>query len=368
MRHDDLAREVYGILGIPLDIVDMGTALHRIRSAVATRTPFLVSTANLNFLITSQFDTEFRMSLLHSDLCTADGMPIVWVARLLGIPIRERVAGADIFAALKTTIAPTNRLKVFFFGGAEHVAATACKNVNSESCGVSCVGSFYPGFTPVDDMSLDAVIEKVNSSRADFLAVALGAVKGQAWLLRNHDRIQIPVRAHLGAAINFEAGSVRRAPSGMQKSGFEWLWRIKEEPQLWRRYRADGLVFLHLILTRVVPLKLISLWSRVDSLWRPHGLAIARTDDQNAVILNLNGVATADNIAQLVSGFQEAVAASKDIVINFRDTRLIDARFVGLLCMLKKHIGRRRLRLSLTDVPRRIERIFRLNGFQFLLR
>ena len=97
----ELTREVYWVLGIPIDTVDMKTALGKIEAAVANSTPFLISTANLNFLATSQLDAEFRASLLRSDLCTADGMPIVWIARLLGIPVRERLAGADIFEELK---------------------------------------------------------------------------------------------------------------------------------------------------------------------------------------------------------------------------------------------------------------------------
>ena len=98
--HNDLSREVYGVFGIPIDVVDMATALSKIELAAVDRTPFLISTVNLNFLVTSQLDQEFRRSLLLSDLCTADGMPVVWLARLLGLPIRERVAGSDIFEKL----------------------------------------------------------------------------------------------------------------------------------------------------------------------------------------------------------------------------------------------------------------------------
>src|SRR5664279_2769245 len=90
IRSDDLTREVYGVLGIPVDVIDMATVLRRIEAAAAHPAPFLISTANLNFLVTSRSDAEFRESLLRSDLCTADGMPIVWIARLLGISIKHR--------------------------------------------------------------------------------------------------------------------------------------------------------------------------------------------------------------------------------------------------------------------------------------
>ena len=99
---DDLTREVYGVLGFPLDVVDMATVLRRIRNADENAAHFLISTTNLNYLVISRRDTEFRKSLLSSDLCTADGMPIVWIPRLLGVPINERIAGSDIIDALKS--------------------------------------------------------------------------------------------------------------------------------------------------------------------------------------------------------------------------------------------------------------------------
>ena len=100
--HDDLSREVYCILGIPIDAIEMPAVLRSIDAAAATRAPFVISTPNLNFLVNSQTDPEFRESLLLSDLCPPDGMPIVWIARLLGIPIKKRIAGSDIFEALKS--------------------------------------------------------------------------------------------------------------------------------------------------------------------------------------------------------------------------------------------------------------------------
>src|ERR1022692_2690688 len=150
---DDLVREVYGVLGIPVDVADMPTALRKIESAATRNAPFLLSTPNLNFLVASRLDSEFRESLLISDLCPADGMPIVWLARLLGVPIKERIAGSDIFEALKSTRHTIQQLAVFLFGGAEGVAASACSKLNAEPGGMTCAGSFYPGFCSVDEMS-----------------------------------------------------------------------------------------------------------------------------------------------------------------------------------------------------------------------
>jgi N-acetylglucosaminyldiphosphoundecaprenol N-acetyl-beta-D-mannosaminyltransferase len=134
---DDLSRNVDCILGLSIDAIDMATVLRRIEAAADRKTPFLISTPNLNFLVNSRLDVEFRESLLDSDLCPADGMPILWIARLLGVPMKERVSGSDIFEALKTS--GGQRLRVFLFGGAQGVAAAAAKTLNAQSAGLSCV-------------------------------------------------------------------------------------------------------------------------------------------------------------------------------------------------------------------------------------
>jgi N-acetylglucosaminyldiphosphoundecaprenol N-acetyl-beta-D-mannosaminyltransferase len=365
-RPDDLTREVYGVLGIPVDVTDMATVLRRIETAATGTAPFLISTANLNFLVTSRSDAEFRASLLLSDLCTADGMPIVWIARLLGIPIHARIAGSDIFEALKAT-KKSPPLKIFLFGGNEGAAAAACSKLNAEPSGLTCAGSYDPGFCAVDEMSTDAILNTINSSNADFLAAALGAKKGQAWLLQNHDRLRIPIRVHLGATINFQAGTLKRAPARMRKWGLEWLWRIKEEPQLWRRYWGDGMALLWLVLTQVIPLVILARWHRLRRGRKAQELLIKRSEDRKSVTLSVNGAATAQNLGNALPRFQNALAEAKDIVINFAETCLIDARFLGLLLMLNKQLKRRGLHFSLTGASPRIARIFRLNGFGYLL-
>lgn len=152
--------------------------LRDIEAAAANKVPFFISAPNLNSLVNMQSDADFRELFLQSDLCPVDGMPIVWIAQLCGVPIESRIAGSDIFDALKARHSFANPLKVFLFGGPEGVAETACQALNAQPCGVFCAGSFYPGFGSVEEMSHDAIINKINSSDADFLAVSLGAKRG----------------------------------------------------------------------------------------------------------------------------------------------------------------------------------------------
>jgi N-acetylglucosaminyldiphosphoundecaprenol N-acetyl-beta-D-mannosaminyltransferase len=364
---DDLARDVYCILGMPVDAVGMAAAIARIETAAEGTAPYLISTPNLNFLVNSLTDPEFRDSLLRSDLCTADGMPIVWIARMLGIPIKDRLAGSSIFDALAARRSWKRRMGVFMFGGAEGVAEAAGRSLNDRAGSLDCIGSLYPGFGTLDDMSSNEVITTINSGQANFLVVALGAAKGQSWLLRNHDRIKVPVRAHLGAVINFQAGTVKRAPSILQKTGLEWLWRIREEPRLWKRYWKDGTALLRLFATRVLPLAIqagISKFSTEES----QGLQVVVRQDYSSVVLKLSGHATAAQIDVATGHFRDALAkAEAQIVVDLEGVTAVDQRFLGLLLMMLKSCDRVGTILKVTGASRSVERCFRLNEADFLL-
>ena len=364
---DELSREVFGILGIPIDVTGLLTLLRKLEAAVKYRKPFLISTPNVNFLITSQGEKQFRECLLLSDLCPVDGMPIVWIARMLGIPIKDRVSGADVFDALKLADRFDRRLGVFLFGGADELAALVGKNLNAQSSGLKCVGTLNPGFGTVEEMSNEQIIDTINASGADILAVFLNAKKAQAWLLQNHDSLRIPVRAQFGATINFEAGTINRAPPFVRSAGLEWLWRIKEEPYLWRRYWTDGKSLLRLFLTGALPLAVDSLWTRFRSAWTGRGLQIELREEAHAVIVHLSGLAIAVHADEAIKAFWQALGKEKPIDVDVSRIRLLDPRFFGLLLMVRKQLRKRGRALCFIGVSPAIIRVFRLNGFEYLL-
>jgi N-acetylglucosaminyldiphosphoundecaprenol N-acetyl-beta-D-mannosaminyltransferase len=364
---DDLSREVYCILGIPVDAIEMPAVLRGIKTAAVSRAPFLISTPNLNFLVNSQSDSVFRESLLLSDLCPADGMSIVWIARLIGVPIKHRIAGSDFFDKLGANYDSAKPLKIFLFGGAEGVAVTAARALNARSVGLSCVGVFCPGFGSIEEMSRQETVDCINSSNADFLAVSLGAKKGQSWLLRNHHRLLIPIRVHLGASINFQAGTLKRAPYVMREFGLEWLWRIKEEPYLWRRYWNDGRVLLRLLLTHVLPLAIWTWWLRLKRKHHGQDLIITQALSHESLTVSLSGSATYQHIDRIIAAFEDAIAIKKPIVIDFSNTHVVDARFLGLLLMLRKRVKGIGATLVFLGMSPGLKRVFRFSGLGFLL-
>lgn len=254
-RELDLGRDVHALLGLVFDRIDLAGAAAHIKRCVATQRPCFLSTPNVNFVAAAAHERAFRGSVLRSDLSVADGFPIVLAARWMGIGLPGRVAGADLFERLQAAGRSAQRppIKLFLFGGPPGIGAHAAAQLNSQAQGFECVGHDEGGFGDIEAMSADETIERINASGADFVLVALGAKKGQAWIERNRARLRAPVISHLGAVINFAAQNIERAPAWMQRTGLEWIWRIVQEPQLWRRYWSDGRMLAGAVLTHLLP-------------------------------------------------------------------------------------------------------------------
>jgi N-acetylglucosaminyldiphosphoundecaprenol N-acetyl-beta-D-mannosaminyltransferase len=334
----DFQRPVYCILGLPFDAVTMEQATAKIIDATRrfedhAQRCFL-STPNLNFAVAALDGGEFRDSVIRSDLSVADGMPLVWIARLLGLPITERVAGSGLFEALRNR--PGKALLVYFFGGPDGVAEIAAGKLNASPSGLVCAGYKSPGFASVTEMSSDAVINDINDSKADFLVVALGAKKGQAWIEHNLARLEIPVVSHLGAVVNFVAGTVQRAPSRVGQLGAEWLWRIKEEPALWKRYLHDGMTLLRLVVTRVIPCALYLRLRKRDRQGEAAAQAfIVRNKD--GCTIKASGAWEDGNLAQLRKLFHIATRKAGAVRLDFSGVTQIDSACIALLMLLYGH-------------------------------
>lgn len=360
---DGFERNVHCLLGLPFDAVDMAGAVRRLRQAARERRPCFLSTPNLNFLIGCLTDGRFRDSVINSDLSLADGMPLVWISRLLGIPIPERVAGSGLFEALRSDT--SERLSVYFFGGAHGVAEIACQRLNSESSGLICAGFESPGYGSIEDMSSSATIAKINASAADFLAVSLAAKKGQAWIEHNRARISVPVISCLGATLNFAAGTLNRAPVWMQNIGLEWLWRIKEEPMLWRRYFGDGLALLTLFATRVFPYAWYLRRNRPDA----DQLATANAaawHEGPTYIVRLRGAWTLRNLGPLRNCFATAVLAAKDVKLEMGEVTHVDSAVVGLVVLLQGHQKKHGKQLLIVSVQEPVRRVIRYCCAEYL--
>jgi N-acetylglucosaminyldiphosphoundecaprenol N-acetyl-beta-D-mannosaminyltransferase len=151
----------------------------------------------------------------------------------------------------------------------------------------------------------------------------------------------------------------------MQRVGLEWLWRIKEEPYLWRRYWNDGRVLLRLLRSHILPLVIyrLQLENRRDS----QNLFVKQTSNNECITVSISGSAIARHVNKVIPIFRDAITTKKPIMIDFSETRAIDARFLGLLLMLRKKLKGSVAGPILIGLSPGLKRIFRLNGLGFLL-
>lgn len=364
----------YCVFGLPFHALTFDEVVTSLRDAMRMRRPVFLSTPNVNFLVACQSDAVFRDSVILSDLSVPDGMPIVWMAKLLGIPIEQRVAGANLFESLyKNSVAnASEQTSVYFFGGPDGAAKAACENLNRYPTpegtvpAMRCAGYASPGFGSIEDMSSPAILEHINAAKPDFLLVALGARKGQNWILHNQSRLNATVTSHLGAVVNFVAGSIRRAPPFFQRAGMEWLWRINQEPALWLRYFKDAVLLFGLLVLRGIPQ--VALEKYLGSARANTGQATFEiSENSTGVHVKLSGVWVSSNRFRLWKALQGVASHDLDVRIDMVGVEYVDCAFLGLLLHLRGTKLRQNRQLRISGANATIRRIFHFSCVDYLL-
>ncbi|MEX0645327.1 MAG: WecB/TagA/CpsF family glycosyltransferase [Parvularculaceae bacterium] len=360
LPRDDFDRDVWCVLGLPIDMLNVREATVAVEAAARDRRRLSLVTPNVNWLVRALKDQSARREILNADLSLADGAPVVAIARLLGAPITSRATGADLFAALRAKPAMAGRrLRVFFFGGREGAAEAAAAARDAHRGGLEAAGAFNPGYGDLQSMSGTEVIEAVNAARPDFVIVALGAAKGQAWIELNRMKLTAPVVAHLGAVVDFVAGTKARAPLWLRRFGLEWVWRIREEPTLIQRYWKDGIALAGLSMTRLFPQIFAG---RLDLPRSAPGAAVDRVNGK--VTIRLSGDLGGDLSAIRVA-FREAAAADEDVVLDLQAARRVDRAFLGLVLMLEKHVRGRARALATRGLTAPQRALFKANAMNY---
>lgn len=183
---------------------------------------------------------------LSQGIVEPDGMPLVWLGRRQGHRV-ERVCGPDFMPAVVKRGIPLGRTH-YFLGGAPGVSEDLAARLAARYPGVRVVGTSSPPFHAWSLEEEDAIVAEINAAKPDYVWVGLGAPKQDLWVAAQRSRLQAPVLLAVGAAFDFHAGTRRRAPHWMQRTGTEWLFRLASEPRrLAGRYTRINLRFAWLI-------------------------------------------------------------------------------------------------------------------------
>jgi N-acetylglucosaminyldiphosphoundecaprenol N-acetyl-beta-D-mannosaminyltransferase len=231
------------LLGLPFHDITLEEALDYCADAMKGTTNRYLVTANVDFTTQAFEDPDLKKIVFFADRVVCDGMPLVWLSKLLGSPLRERVAGSDMVPKLLETCGKEGH-SVYFLGSDVDTLIEAKGIVEARYPGLKVVGVDSPPIGAVVEWDNDALCERMRSSGAQLLLVCLGCPKQERWIFAHHRETGIPLSIGVGASLDFITGKQKRAPVWMQKSGFEWFWRMSSSPRrLVSRYSKD-FVFL----------------------------------------------------------------------------------------------------------------------------
>ena len=232
------------ILGCEFDRLDMQETLDRVEEIIARGRPsqhVAVSATNFAELMD---DDRVREVVKGAAIVSADGQGIVWASRLLGDPLPERVNAMDLMERL-FALAAEKGYRVYILGARERVLEHAVERLRARYPGLVIAGYRHGYFTDVEN---DVVVSAIREARPDMLFVAISSPKKETWLAEHRDALGVPFVMGVGGAIDVVAGRTRRAPLLVQKAGFEWVFRMIQEPRrLGRRFLAGNAKFVYLV-------------------------------------------------------------------------------------------------------------------------
>lgn len=231
------------ILGVMIDAVDWQQALDRIERWGAARRSRVVAICNSHSVVTAADDPDFARALAGADMATADGMPIAWMMRRLGQPGQQRINGPDLMVRY-CALAEKTGTSIFLYGSTDEVLARLVAKLNERFPALRVAGRYSPPFRPLTAAEDTEVCTRIADSGAGVVFVSLGCPKQEKWMDAHRGRIPA-VMIGVGAAFDYHAGTLSRAPTWMRERGLEWLHRLASEPRrLWKRYLVTNTLFI----------------------------------------------------------------------------------------------------------------------------
>lgn len=226
----------FKVLGVRVHAIQMSDVVDRLCSwidapPIITR---YVAVTGMHGIAESRQNGQFRLVLNTADLVVPDGMPLVWLGRIHGFPLRHRVCGAELMDSFCRDTGAAYRH--FFFGGAPGVAEQLAQALH-EKHGIVIAGTYTPPFRALTDAEEGELASFVEEASPDVFWVGLSTPKQEKWMYEHRHKLRVSVMLGVGAAFDMNSGNLRRAPEWMRDNGLEWLFRLGSEPRrLWRRY------------------------------------------------------------------------------------------------------------------------------------
>jgi N-acetylglucosaminyldiphosphoundecaprenol N-acetyl-beta-D-mannosaminyltransferase len=226
-----------------IDALSWDDVFERILAWAAAKESRYICICNVHSIVSTKVDPEFKAAVSAADMVTPDGAPIAWMLRKLGFSSQKRINGPDLMWSYFGEAERAGQ-SVFFYGSTETTLRRLCHAVTLTFPKLRVGGSYSPPFRPLTEEEEHAEVELINCADAQVVFVGLGCPKQEKWMAARRGRINA-VMIGVGAAFDYHAGVIERAPAWMQNAGLEWLHRLVSEPRrLWKRYLITNTVFI----------------------------------------------------------------------------------------------------------------------------
>jgi len=237
-------RTTGAVLGAQIDVLSWEAAMSRLLGWARARESRYVTICNVHVVVSAARDAAFRQVINGSDMATPDGAPVAWMLRRLGFVGQPRISGPDVMWALCERAARDD-VPVYCYGSTQATLTLLETRLRAVFPALQ-VTMESPPFRALSVPEDAAAVDRINASAAGIVFVGLGCPKQERWMAEHRGRVQA-VMIGVGAAFDFHAGTVKRAPVWMQRYGLEWLHRLASEPRrLWKRYLVTNTLFIWL--------------------------------------------------------------------------------------------------------------------------
>jgi N-acetylglucosaminyldiphosphoundecaprenol N-acetyl-beta-D-mannosaminyltransferase len=236
------------LLGCPVDVLTMAETLDRARAAMRNRTRLQHVALNVAKLVNMRSDPLLCSDVMGSDMVGIDGMGIVLALRMFGVPVKERVAGVDLFQEILAVCA-ADGFRPFLLGATPNVLHQAAEVIVRKFPTIQIAGMRDGYFGSDQD---GEVVEQIINSKADCLFIAMPTPRKERFLSTYRDRLGVPFIMGVGGAFDVISGHVHRAPVIVQSIGLEWLYRVYQEPRrMWWRYARTNTLFAGILISGI---------------------------------------------------------------------------------------------------------------------
>lgn len=227
--------QTFDVIGTRVSAVSMRSLIDAVMSWRGVAQAHYVCFADANSVLQARDNPDMRAALDAADVVSPDGTPLAIVGKLRSVPV-TKTSGPDFLEACCAASAGTGT-RHFFLGGQPGVAISLANKLSARFPGLKVVGTYAPARFPLSPDQNNEMLAAVAAARPDVVWVGLGAPKQEIWMHQNRERLAGMTLLGVGAAFDFSAGTVKRAPVWVRNAGLEWAHRTVQEPRrLFRRY------------------------------------------------------------------------------------------------------------------------------------